>query len=83
VGILEITERSPEILIAREQYYITLLDPGYNILKDLGNYPKHPVKSKMIPVTVVDMSNNVVMSFASMVEASMFWGISATTIRKH
>jgi hypothetical protein len=90
LDILEYCE--PNVKISREQYYIDLLKPEYNILKKAGSNLgfKHSEETKLImsinskrasTVKINDISTNDTKVFRSNVQAGKYLGVSAQTIR--
>src|SRR3979411_2209795 len=90
LDILEYCEL--DVLILREQYYIDLSNPEYNICKIAGNKLgfKHSeaTKAKMrishgVCVKIFDKSNNLVDKFPTKISAARHFNISSTTVGRY
>ena len=94
--ILEYCE--PSKLIDKEQYYIDLLKPEYNILyvagSRLGHKPSEETKqiisntlknrlTKLLPIKITNIETNIVRSFANNQEAAKHLGISVRTLGRY
>jgi hypothetical protein len=92
LDILEYCE--PNVKISREQYYIDLLKPEYNILKkavsNLGFKHSEATKLRMsinsktaLTVKINDIRTNYTKVFRSNVQAGKYLGVSERTIRNY
>lgn len=94
--ILEYCE--PNKLLKREQYYIDLLQPEYNICKKAGsklgykhslitkNLISNTLKNRLInikPIKVVNIETKIITYFATNLEAANFLGTSLRTLGRY
>jgi len=88
----------PNLLLKKEQYYMDLLNPEYNICKVAGSSlgRKHSLKTKqlisnslkiysinILRVKVMNLETNTFLFFPNNSEAGKYLGISARTLRKY
>jgi len=96
LDILEYCE--PNILISREQYYLDLLKPEYNILKIanscLGNKRSEKTKLlisntlknrliKLLPIKITNKDTNTIKYFANNKKAAAYLGTSERTLGRY
>ena len=94
--ILEYCEYN--LLFEREQYYIDLINPEYNILKKAGSRSeailsletKRKISNslkknleKLLPIKITNIIDNSIILFSTNVEASKYLGISERTLRRY
>lgn len=85
-------------LILREQFYLDLLAPKYNILKIAGSRlgSKHSLETrklisntlknhliKITPIQVTDIQTNTIKSFPNNLETAKYLGISVRTLSRY
>jgi hypothetical protein len=96
LDILEYCE--PNLLLKREQYYIDILNPEYNILRIAGSCfgRKHSLKTrerisnslknhwlKLLPVKVTNIETDTIEYFPNYLEAAKHLGINIRTLSKY
>lgn len=96
LDILEYCESN--ILIEREQYYIDILNPKYNILKFAGSPLGRKLStetrekisatlktrlSKLLPIKVICLETQKIKHFATNLEAAKFLGVSLRTLTRY
>lgn len=96
LDILEYCE--PSLLLEREQYYLDLLNPKYNICKKAGSTfgKKHSLKTKnlisnsmknystkIIRIKVINLETKNILYFSNNLEAGKYFGRCERTLRKY
>lgn len=96
LDILEYCE--PNLLLKREQYYLDLLNPKYNICKKAGSTfgKKHSLKTKnlisnsmknysnkIIRIKVINLETKNILYFSNNLEAGKYFGRCERTLRKY